>query len=497
MRLSLTHPLASRALARLQDESGIALVMALGILFVLAIVLTTTIFFTSASVRHANTSNAGQKAYALAEAGVNNAIAQIAPRYPNSTIPGDSSWVGIPVAVPYGTNWSGSFDPGTSVWSLTGTGTVKNPTGGADITRTVRVKVPVSLQPPPFTKYGLFVDDSTGPTCTSLHGNNTITVPVYAKGCLSLGGGVSIVEPAATGPTTVSADIGGQLSVSGSAHVGTDAREINWLAAGGGCIPHPAGVPCGDVNNTIRAQTYGAFAAVSLPGVDVNAQYGKAKWSTAICSTGSNPFDDGGAIRDNSRGTTNLMGSSYDCTARDSSGSIVGQLGWNSSTTTPLSTPSGDIPPRTLRISGSVFVDGNLALAPSDGLRYSGNGTIYLNGTVDIKGTICGPGSSWDGNTCGKTWSPLAGLGSLLIVASNSSNANPAVNFGSQAVVEAGLWALGNVDSTGGPWLGGSVFVDNGSADITGGGGLQAFINLPAGAPTGGQYALGTPYEYR
>ena len=69
-RHSPARPFASRALARLQDESGIALVMALGVMLVLAIVLTTTIFFTSASLRHANSSNAGQKAYAIAEAGL-------------------------------------------------------------------------------------------------------------------------------------------------------------------------------------------------------------------------------------------------------------------------------------------------------------------------------------------------------------------------------------------------------------------------------------------
>src|SRR4051812_48985087 len=91
MRPTPTRPLASRALARLQDESGIALVMALGIMLVLAIALTTTIAFTSASARHANSSNAGQKAYALAEAGFNNALAVLNAHYPStSTYPGDT-----------------------------------------------------------------------------------------------------------------------------------------------------------------------------------------------------------------------------------------------------------------------------------------------------------------------------------------------------------------------------------------------------------------------
>ena len=50
-----------------------ALVMALGIMLVLAIALTTVITFTASGARDAHRVNAGQKANALAEAGVNNA----------------------------------------------------------------------------------------------------------------------------------------------------------------------------------------------------------------------------------------------------------------------------------------------------------------------------------------------------------------------------------------------------------------------------------------
>jgi hypothetical protein len=468
----------------LRDERGIALVMALGIMFVLTVALTTTIYFTSATARHANTTNAGQKAYALAEAGVNNAIAQIAPHYPNPSTPGDSSWVGIPAPVSLGTNWSGSFDSGTNVWSLTGIGTVKNPTGGADITRTVTAKVPVTLGPPPFTRYGFFVDDAVGP-CPSLSGNNAITVPIYAKGCLNLDGDLAVEEPNPSGPTSVFVNVGGQLNVSGSAHVGTVARPIDWLAAGGGCN---AGA-CPAASN-VHAQTYGTFFPVALPTVDMTAEYAKANWSAASCA-GANPFDND-ALRNTSLSTTNLMGSSYDCTARDGTGAVVGRLGWNNS-----NAELNGIPPKTLLVQGAVFVDRDLSWGSNEGLTYTGDGTMYVNGTVNIQGTICGPGSSWDGNECGKTWSPLADKGKLLVVVGNANNAVNAVNFGSQAIAEAGFWVVkGNVDSTGGPYVGGSVFVDDGTGRLRGGGGLQAFINLPAGAPEGRQWILGTASDF-
>ena len=146
MRQTPTRPLVSRALARLQDESGIALVMALGIMLVLTIVLTTTIFITSASVGHAKRSNAGQKAYAIAEAGLNDATAQLVKYYPPYASPisadggagssitsgGDISFSAVPGGL---VSWTGTFDSGTKIWTLTGTGKVANPAGGSRIVR--------------------------------------------------------------------------------------------------------------------------------------------------------------------------------------------------------------------------------------------------------------------------------------------------------------------------------------------------------------------------
>src|SRR3954452_183976 len=81
-----------RLSVRLSDERGIALVMALGIMLVLAIALTSTIYVASSSGRHASSSNAGQKAFALAEAGVNNAVSVLNSAYnvsPAPVFPGD------------------------------------------------------------------------------------------------------------------------------------------------------------------------------------------------------------------------------------------------------------------------------------------------------------------------------------------------------------------------------------------------------------------------
>src|SRR4051812_13360100 len=73
--------------SRFADERGIALVMALGIMLVLTVLLAGAITLSTAGARHAQRSNAGQKAYSLAEAALNNAVSVLNATYP-STFPG-------------------------------------------------------------------------------------------------------------------------------------------------------------------------------------------------------------------------------------------------------------------------------------------------------------------------------------------------------------------------------------------------------------------------
>jgi Tfp pilus assembly protein PilX len=60
---------------RLRSERGLVLPIAIGIATVLAIAGTTAIGYSTGNARTSYRSSADQKAYALAEAGVNNAMA--------------------------------------------------------------------------------------------------------------------------------------------------------------------------------------------------------------------------------------------------------------------------------------------------------------------------------------------------------------------------------------------------------------------------------------
>ena len=63
---------------RLSEEGGVALLVAIGVMLVLTITVTSVVSYSRASARSANLSSSGQDAYALAEAGINNAMSVIA-----------------------------------------------------------------------------------------------------------------------------------------------------------------------------------------------------------------------------------------------------------------------------------------------------------------------------------------------------------------------------------------------------------------------------------
>ena len=145
-----------RSDSRFGDESGMALVMALGIMLVLTIVLTTVITFTAAGARDTHRVNAGQKASALAEAGLNNALAVLNHNYPSVDFyPGNPNLLpSRTTSYPSGSvTWSGTLQPAPATatwkdeWRLTAVGSVPNPTGpgAAPVTRTLTAVVPIVI----------------------------------------------------------------------------------------------------------------------------------------------------------------------------------------------------------------------------------------------------------------------------------------------------------------------------------------------------------------
>ena len=207
-------------------------------MFVLTIALTTRIHFTSAGARHANSSNAGQKAYALAEAGVNNAVASCKTSYPDTTntYPGDwcilrpqpiapesgatiasfpgtatgstpdvpcggAPFVGTPDATrpQEKVTWWGRIrrvDGLGLAWVIQATGSVPNPTGpsASNVTRTLTVKVPVVIGQgqviPPGILDWVYSD---GPM--TLDQQTNMRSPLFVDGDLTLRNGAQTGRP--------------------------------------------------------------------------------------------------------------------------------------------------------------------------------------------------------------------------------------------------------------------------------------------------------------
>ena len=121
----------------LREEEGIALIFAIVSLVVLTAVLTAVIFLTAAGAREAQRSNAGQRAYSLAESGLNNALAILNANYPGTLgYPGDdkllsttlTSAVTLPAAT-IGVANTTDFNPapGTNTIALRSAGAISGP----------------------------------------------------------------------------------------------------------------------------------------------------------------------------------------------------------------------------------------------------------------------------------------------------------------------------------------------------------------------------------
>ena len=455
---------------RFGDESGMALVMALGIMLVLTIVLTTVIALTAAGARDSHRVNAGQQAYAVAEAGLNNALAVLNQNYPcTSCYPGNPAlltpartstystgsalWSGTLQAAPLGSDWSDE-------WRITSVSTVPNPTGpgAAPIRRTVTAVVPVIV---PATAP---IGDSNPLNFIYARGNLSflqsviVASPVYATQDLHLGGSATISEFIGN-----VAGIKNRLAVGGVFYAAQNANKVGEV--NGTAIPANnlekayivGGCNTKKYNNnaTTHACVYGSGANIDQIWADVHgnvippdflayvpeltccapypynpllapAQIGLGdstmgnRYRTADlgprspCTTGSVPFTFDGAggpdgLINNSATPTGSNAIDLTPSSSYSCTSARGELSWNNAT-------------KILRVQGTVFIDGSVTVssARSAQARITGQGALFLTGTFMMKSALLcvkttGSGNSTKCDTSLGAWDP--NLGALIVAA--------------------------------------------------------------------------------
>jgi Tfp pilus assembly protein PilX len=427
-----------KRLRLLGREEGIALVMALGILMVLSITLTSIIYYTSSSSRDASRNHAAQKSYALAEAALNNGADQIAAHYPSQKAV-DTAWQtpGCPAATPApllcggpvsylgGTatwsSWYTSTSSTTGTWTIKATGSVANPTGptAAAITRTINGSIDVSFDPKAAPVWQWVYSGATnalGLCDMTLDQSTSFYAPIYVVGNLCLQNGAKIEQQAgATGDRLV---VGGYLDQQSTQNeVGNSTSRLTGVRLVGACkykSNGSSGPPCSVNNSTYKVWTQSLATSLPtppLPDPTMTAADWQDRYTIASpgpmhdCTswTGTKPvFDNNSVLDDSLLLPFSLVpsGSTYSCTTP------TGSISWNGSK---------------LTVSGTIFIDGNIQITTPNGspAQYVGVGNIFASGTISFQNNsgLCAKLSGSNCDTVYGDWDPRTAM--LILAAYN------------------------------------------------------------------------------
>jgi hypothetical protein len=334
----------------------------------------------------AKRATADQRAFGLAETGLSYAFSSLenaADPYSPSSVPSTT------VTLPGGTvTYVGSLS-GTT-WTLTGTGTVPNPSGphAANVVRTVsaQAQVTTSTQADMRPWNYLFVDQPSG--CITLGNSVTLDVALYVRGNLCLTNNSQVSSPAV--------HLLGDLSVENSAQIGSPGSPIPEFASTGTCSYSGTVTTCGPPSH-VYASTIGTSPpAISKPTADLAYWYANADLGPASnCTSGSFPGGfDNDATLNVSRGNVDLTpASAYDC-RKVVGGQTVAQLTWQPGS------------PGTLTVKGTIYFDGNLTWSNLNLIQYDGRATVYASGQLVMqnRADLCGVPA------CNATWDPRVDL---------------------------------------------------------------------------------------
>jgi Tfp pilus assembly protein PilX len=488
---------------RLASERGQSLVLTLLVLFVLAIVLSTVVIFTSSNQRNSAYQRARQTASSLAEAGLNNAISVLAnPANSNyletaatstqqAVLPDNNFYPATSKTYSGGTSqWWGVLNhaAGGYSWTVSGRGTVTNPTGpgAANIVKTVTATVTVNT--PVKSNYDVGVwntvySPGTGQVCdTSIGQGINISVMVYVGGNLCMGQNAVLTNSVYVGGNATFNNKQGHIGASGAGNTINSAHVGGYCQVSSGAQVYPCkSEPVGGNNPNTNIWVTGAptdlrgvasdFVGITAPkicwsgaasevasGACTNTPPGgwytfaspgpnnpcnAVATSSVPASTGAYPaFDTGDGVMNQSLPTVfNLTpAASYSCYTAQ------GQLSWDATN-------------RVLTVVGTIFFDGSITMTTSGNqpMTYTGSGActtvascqsvIYASGDISINSEMVCAKVNSQGNNCDWSTPPANGgwdpNNKLLIFASNGPTG---ITVGpSQTSFQGGLYATNTV----------------------------------------------------
>jgi hypothetical protein len=441
--------LLRQAPSRLREERGIALVLSLMVLTVFGMVLSTLIYYTTSNTTATSRQRADQQAFALAEAGLNDAMSMLVSDASNpDAVPATSTAATLP-----GATYTGSRSGDR--WTLTGRGTVRNPSAGTGtpLTRQVTQKVDIVYVPETEIWSYLF-SDATGPGCMRIKQNGGIDAPLYVRGNLCVENNAVI--------TRSPLQVEGTLDIANNGAVGSLSAPLEVAKLRGGCTGgNPDPHPCTSADDVYARSITTTTDGLTKPSVDFAAWYQKASpGPNHYCTSGSMPggFDSvGSTVMDGSRPTFDLTpGSAYSCSTS------AGQISW---------VPGN---PGTLTVSGVIFFDGNVVMNNNANALYSGRATLYANGSVVFNNgaklcAIAGCTSSW--NTTQNV---------LMVVAGASTGYGFHMTQNSEyqgAAYTVADYRLENNARNWGPVVANQLWIDNNAEQ------MKPLLELPPGAP--------------
>jgi hypothetical protein len=475
---------SGRITRRLNDEGGFALVLALGLMIVLGIAAATGVAYSTTNYGQVTRSRADQKAFALAEAGVNNAVSVLSSQSVNALDPRafcSSPTQPLPCSrtLTYedGTvTWTGSLDAPRAVWHLTATGYMRNPTGPKveRVKQVLNVDVPVKASntgPLNNMAWNYIYATKTGDPdgCDeTLQNVANMGSPMYVDGNLCLNTPSNITG----GPLVVR----GTATIDVNSAIGSSAAPINEAHIGYGCRfkNQEVHTPCSSADKVWANVTDTAIPSINAPVADFPNWYLQASPGPRFpCdpSSSSDPstwptFDNDG-IRNNSLGVWNLTpATSYSCWTG------LGEIRW-------------DAAAKLLTVRGTIYIDGSAKIDNGAVNAYNGQSTLYLSGTFFMGNSKLCAGLSADKTDCDfANWNPNTEL--FVIVADGNGGQVP-TGVGAQlksSRFQGGIYATNAIefDTTSqieGPMVGTEVIMGQSIKTYT----FPFITTVPAGIP--------------
>jgi Tfp pilus assembly protein PilX len=497
-------------LLRLKDERGMVLPIALGILAVLSVSAVVVIDTSSSNSRTSVRSKSDKVAFALAEAGINNAVAVLSKTGNNNMsqtlLPActtaESSWRvndGSSPPVPYEggeARWCATYDPGNAVWHVTSRGVVRNPYGSKQTIRELKADIPITpvlTQPLMNQAWNYMFATRTGtPNGCDLTFSNNVTIGsnVYVMGNLCLDNNVVISSPKVIVLGKIQIGNNGRIGQAGTNNWSTRVETQVGGAGGQFCkyatnawTTASSNPFCGDPqqvfskNSTSSAMTVSAYPeSIAPPVVDWDGWYTNAipgPKQSCTTTSGTVPVFDNNTTRDpatNGSVTTVFdltpTSSSYTCRVGPSD-NVLGELSWNHST-------------KVLTMNGTIFIDGSVKMVNTAVLEYNGYATLYVSGTflMDNGAKLCAVRNA-DNTDCNYAgWDPnnemitivaggsgaIAGAGSQ--TGSTTEGGGNSIKLSNNVRFQGALHAgsaiqLVNNSKVDGPMIGKTIVVDN------------------------------------